>query len=432
MEGVWRIALAVVAASCGRLDFSSVPTPAPDAVARTCWTTPINVSQNAGASYAPSIASDGATIYVAWTDATGYVHDYVNGTENLFFRAVALDGTLGAPPVDIPKAMLGTNRNQFPSLLVTPTGLAMAYSGQHGATIDSDGDARILWVDPAGTPRGTPTVISDDIASPNPGITAQGDAHALVAIPGTSQLVLRVYGKYPWGGIGSWNRGAYFLDATTGARIGPRVCYDNCPLPTRSGHVGGNSGMVYRPAPEDVVAFFEGDNQPYGSQTWKITFRRITRSDAEAGPDLVLDTIDGAPAGQAPHVALAWSDTLGRYVAMWVSWTMSGTYAVSMTTIEGNGAGAGPIVSLGTIAEPATGMRLLHLSNDTYFALMPSTAALYRIQLDAQAHVTRSLAQIEAVPYQQDSMIEDSHGRVIVATNDSATNPDVWLHCYLP
>ena len=123
----------IALASCGRLAFEPETADAP----LGCWPSPIDLSENAGASYAPTLASDGTGLYVAWTDATGYVHDLQLGTENLFFRAVGLDGATPNPVVEIPKSDLGTNRNQFPSLLALGGGLVMTYSAQHGASPDS-------------------------------------------------------------------------------------------------------------------------------------------------------------------------------------------------------------------------------------------------------------------------------------------------------
>lgn len=433
MEDVRGLAIAALAlVGCGRIGFSlhdrsDAPSETADAPPG-CWSTPIDVSQNVGASFGPSLASDGTALYVAWADATGYVHDPTTGTENLMFRRVELDGSLAAPVVEIPKSVLGTNRNQFPNLLVHGGAIVLTYTGQAGTSVDSDGQARHIVLDTTGTAVTSPVVISDDITAPNPGVTGEGYTHELVYVPELDQLLHSAFGKYPWGGNGAWNRSAYFVDPATGGRVGTRVCFDNCGG-ARTGHTAGSGRAIYRPAPEDWVAFLQTDNNPYGSSSYQLRFRRIDRTNAQLGSDVVIDSITGAPTFDAMSADFAWSSSLGRYVAIWVMRTPAGMYEVRSATLDAQG-NAGAVTVLGSFASPASTVRILPLSSGGYFALLSTATALSMLELDAAGAVARPLAQIEALGYGQDSMIEQG-GRVIVAT-DEPTSGEVYLHCYLP
>jgi hypothetical protein len=286
--------------------------------AAACWSTPINVSENSGESFAPAITSDGTAIYLAWSDATGYVRDWALGTENIFFRRVERDGSLTAPVVDIPKSALGTNRNFYPNLVAHGGSLAMAYAAQAGTMINSDGQARFIRLDLTGVALGAPVVVNDDIVAPSPGTTALGYAHELTFAPGPNQFLFSVYGKYPWGGGGAWNRGTYFVDGTTGTRVGKRACFNNCGTmgALRPGHATGVGRAIYRPAPNDWVTYFQADNSPYLSTTWIVRFRRVDRADATVGGEIALDTLTNGVVNDTPQVDAAWSESLGAFVAM--------------------------------------------------------------------------------------------------------------------
>jgi hypothetical protein len=421
---VRRFAL-IALAGCGRLDFAITDGQVPTAA---CWSGSINVSENVGRSYAPSLASDGTALYLAWTDTTGYIDDWTTGTDNIFFRRVELDGSLVAPVIDIPKSALGTNRNWYPNLLAKDGALAMAYSAQGGTSIDSDGQARFVHLDTTGSALSTSVLLSTDIVSPTPGITAVGLAHDLAYDATSNQFLFSVHGKYPWGGVGAWNRSAYFLDAVTGTRVGARACFNNCPTVQRIGHSQGDGRAIYRPPPDDWVAFFEPDQPQQSGLVWNVTFRRIGRDDTQVGTDVVADMLTVASTMESPHVDFAWSDSLTSYVAVWAGFSQP-NYDVRTARLDANGV-VQAMTTLGSVPSETVSVRMLPLASSGYFVLVSTLATQYMLELDANGAVAVPLTAVVDAQRLYDSMIEQN-GRVIVATADP-TSGEVLLDCLKP
>jgi hypothetical protein len=419
-----RVALMVALAGCGRWKFDEHGDGGSAATGLQCWQGAVNLSQNAGASYASSIAADGNAIYAVWTDATGYVHDYANGTENLFFRRIELDGSLVAPETEISRTALGTDRHQFPGLLLHNGQLVLEYTGQI-TSVDSGGQTRMIHLGFDGVPIGASTLINDDIVAPSPGTTAFGPVHELAYSPEIDRFVVSVYGKFPWGGIGAWNRGSYFVDPSTMTRDGARVCYDNCPpnFTIRQGHVDSVGRAIYRAA-ADNITFVSPTDEPYGAAIWTVSFRTIDRNDNEIGTNQQLAS--ATPAGtDLPDADMVASDTAQAFVAVWTIFTTGTSHDVGLAVIgyDGTTRGKG---SLGTVTGTSPAVRMVQLGDGRIAVVIAGDTQSLAI-LDASGNVLSPLASIDTTAYSENALLAVGSTQLLISS--TGADNDVWLRC---
>lgn len=414
---------------CGRISFDPQgevsrdataidgPPSTADAAPALCWDGPIVVSAPGNAAYGVTLAVDGQDLVVMWAsayDTQSVEDDY--GT--LWFRRFDSNGAPRQPATALALADLGLVNAASPSLLATADGVVVTYSG-HTGDINSGGQLRAIQLDATGSPLGPSTHISGNFAAPSPGVTAGGIANSLVPIGDGATLAVGVYGKYPWGGVGEWLRGAYLLEAATLQRVDSfmcHVCYGD--HPERAGNAGFDGATFHDPV-DDTLALLaaaaEGPN-------WVTRMRWIDRSNTLVD-EAELDRY-GAAFDDPPNVAAAWDPVAEQYVVLHTR-KVDGTYALRMTTI----AGRAPtfVRDLWTSDQRFGFVRMLRRADGGYWWVASSGALLQVSQLTARLAATGDILGI--ITAEGDYALAEHAGRLIMASRDAAAT-EVRLRCF--